>query len=95
MSEQHATLPITGMTCANCATNIERTVKKLDGISEVMVNFAGAGQGQLRSPAGQISAAWCRAFKRPAMMWRGPMWNLPITGMTCANCAATCGTHPR
>ncbi len=34
MVDQKVTLPITGMTCANCAMNIERTVKKLNGIKD-------------------------------------------------------------
>ena len=40
MSEQNINLPITGMSCANCAMNIERSVKKLDGITQANVNFA-------------------------------------------------------
>jgi len=34
------TLSISGMTCAACAKNIERVLKKLDGISLAQVNFA-------------------------------------------------------
>ncbi len=33
-------LPITGMTCANCVATVERNLKKLDGVSEVTVNLA-------------------------------------------------------
>ncbi len=40
MMPQTLILPITGMTCANCAMNIERGLKKLTGVSEVNVNFA-------------------------------------------------------
>ena len=40
MAEEKFTLPITGMTCANCAANIERGVKKLKGVAEASVNFA-------------------------------------------------------
>ncbi len=40
MRQQTVNLPITGMTCANCAMNIERTVKKLDGVTEAQVSFA-------------------------------------------------------
>ena len=34
------TLPVTGMTCANCATTIERNVRKLPGVSVANVNLA-------------------------------------------------------
>jgi Cu+-exporting ATPase len=37
---QHETLPITGMTCANCALTIERNVRKLPGILSAEVNLA-------------------------------------------------------
>ncbi|MBT7630483.1 MAG: heavy-metal-associated domain-containing protein, partial [Desulfobacula sp.] len=40
MSEQTLNLPITGMTCANCAANITRTVSKLDGVTNANANFA-------------------------------------------------------
>ena len=33
-------LPITGMSCANCAATIERQVGRLDGVSRAAVNFA-------------------------------------------------------
>ncbi len=34
------TLPITGMTCANCVATVERNLKKLDGVTEATVNLA-------------------------------------------------------
>ena len=41
MSESKITIPVTGMTCANCAMNIERTLKKkVPGVLEASVNFA-------------------------------------------------------
>ena len=39
MSEKSIALPITGMTCANCAANIERSLKKMEGIEKVAVNL--------------------------------------------------------
>ncbi len=41
MSEpKHLTLPITGMTCANCVAAVERNLKKLDGVSAAVVNLS-------------------------------------------------------
>ncbi|MFZ2631217.1 MAG: heavy metal translocating P-type ATPase [Desulfosalsimonadaceae bacterium] len=40
MATQRVHMAVTGMTCANCAANIERSVKKLAGVAEARVNFA-------------------------------------------------------
>jgi Cu+-exporting ATPase len=42
VSEQkrQITLPVTGMTCANCVLTIERNLRKLDGVSVATVNLA-------------------------------------------------------
>src|SRR6056297_120957 len=41
MSEENVTLSVSGMTCANCAANIERALnKKTSGVHEAGVNFA-------------------------------------------------------
>ncbi|NWG33170.1 MAG: copper-translocating P-type ATPase [Chloroflexi bacterium] len=34
------TLPITGMTCANCVATVERNLKKLDGVRSAVVNLS-------------------------------------------------------
>ena len=34
------TLPITGMTCANCVATVERSLKKLDGVGSAVVNLS-------------------------------------------------------
>ncbi|MBI5935783.1 MAG: copper-translocating P-type ATPase [Chloroflexi bacterium] len=34
------TLPITGMTCANCVATVERNLKKLDGVATAVVNLS-------------------------------------------------------
>jgi len=40
-SEKTLNLPVTGMSCANCAANIERTLnKKVEGVVSASVNFA-------------------------------------------------------
>ncbi len=41
MSEsKQLTLPITGMTCANCVATVERSLKKLDGVETAVVNLS-------------------------------------------------------
>lgn len=37
--ELQVTLPITGMTCANCVATVERNIKKIDGVNQAVVNF--------------------------------------------------------
>jgi Cu+-exporting ATPase len=34
------TLPVTGMTCANCVATVERNLKKVDGVQSAMVNLS-------------------------------------------------------
>src|SRR4030067_715382 len=34
------TLPITGMTCANCVATIERNLRRLDGVQSAVVSLA-------------------------------------------------------
>jgi Cu+-exporting ATPase len=38
--ELQITLPITGMTCANCVATVERNIKKIDGVSHAAVNLS-------------------------------------------------------
>ena len=40
MEPTQLNLPITGMSCANCAANIERALNKKEGVTEAVVNFA-------------------------------------------------------
>ncbi|MFN2110165.1 MAG: heavy metal translocating P-type ATPase, partial [Anaerolineae bacterium] len=37
---KHLTLPITGMTCANCVATVERNLKKEEGVENAVVNLA-------------------------------------------------------
>jgi Cu+-exporting ATPase len=40
VTAREATLPITGMTCANCAATVERTLRRTAGVSDASVSFA-------------------------------------------------------
>ena len=88
MTEQKYTLPITGMTCANCAANIERGVKKLEGVTDASVNFAAESAAvsidpQLLNLQDVIDKIHASGFSVTTARLE-----MPVTGMTCANCAA-------
>jgi len=46
------TLPITGMTCANCVATVERNLKKLEGIETAVVNLSSERATVVFDPAG-------------------------------------------
>jgi len=49
-SEKNLILPITGMTCANCVSTVERNLKKVDGVKDARVNLASERAAILYDP---------------------------------------------
>lgn len=88
MAQQNVALPITGMTCANCASNLERGFKKLDGVSEVNVNFASEQAALIFDPEKLKIQDIIDSVHKSGYGVAAARIELPITGMTCANCAA-------
>ena len=94
MSEQkQLTLPVIGMTCANCVASVERNSKKVEGVTEAVVNFASEkvtvtydpSVKDSKSVTGDVIARIQRAgYDVPTASLE-----LPLLGMTCANCANT------
>jgi Cu+-exporting ATPase len=89
MVEKKITLPITGMHCANCSTTIERNLKKLDGVAEANVNYATEKATVVFDPARLGEDAIIGKIKDVGYGVATAKIELPITGMTCANCSAT------
>ena len=88
MSEQTITLPVTGMTCANCAANIERGLKKLEGVQNTNVNFAAEQAVVAFDPKQLHVKEVVNNIERSGYKVVSEKIELPVTGMTCANCAA-------
>jgi Cu+-exporting ATPase len=88
MTQRTVTLPISGMSCANCAANIERSVKKLDGIDTAAVNFASEQATVSFDPSRITIDTLVQQVQRAGFKVPANHLELPITGMTCANCAA-------
>jgi Cu+-exporting ATPase len=87
MKEKKITLPLTGMTCANCAANIERGVKKLDGVAEVSVNFASEKAAVAFDPQKLGVEDLIKKIEKTGYGVSTAKIEFPVTGMTCANCA--------
>ena len=83
---QHLTLPVTGMHCANCVKTIERNVGKLEGIEVASVNYA-TEKLDLTFDQTQINLdTIVSRIREVGYDVPTTAIELPITGMTCANC---------
>ena len=89
MEKQELSLPIKGMTCVNCANTIERTLKRTPGVETAAVSYASekatvtidTAQVKLGQLQQRISDAGYQVVTAQI--------DLPVGGMTCANCANT------
>ncbi len=93
MSEQQITLPVLGMTCANCVAAVERNSKKVEGVSDAIVNFASEKVTFTYDPAvvdaKQVTTQVIERVKKAGYEIPTAELDLSLLGMTCANCAAT------
>jgi Cu+-exporting ATPase len=85
----HITLPITGMTCANCAATIERNLKKLPGVADAAVNYASEKASVTFDPSLVGHEQMTGLIADLGYGVATARIELPISGMTCANCALT------
>ncbi|CUS06400.1 Copper-exporting P-type ATPase A [Candidatus Promineifilum breve] len=94
MTEKQLTLPVIGMTCANCVAAVERNAKKAAGVSDAAVNFAAEKVTVTYDPdapggANAVAADVIARVGRAGYDVPTAVAELPLLGMTCANCAAT------
>ncbi len=87
MVNENVTLPITGMSCSNCALNIERSLKKVQGVEDTNVNFAAEQASVFFDPAKVQINDLVKLIQKAGYGITTAKVELPITGMTCANCA--------
>jgi P-type Cu+ transporter len=89
MELRELTLPVTGMTCANCAATVERTLKKTGGVAEASVNYASERATVRFDPAAVRESGLVERIAGAGYGVPTQRIEIPVTGMTCANCAAT------
>lgn len=82
----HIVLPVRGMTCATCATRIERVLNALPGVGAA-VNLS-SEQADIRfDPTSITPTALAEAVTRAGFDVPHETRDLTISGMTCATCA--------
>ncbi len=88
MADNTVSLPLTGMTCTNCAANIERGLSRLEGVRQVNVNFASERAEVTFDPAQLTVQDVIERVRKSGYEVPLGRVEMPITGMTCANCVA-------
>ncbi len=78
-------LPVQGMTCASCATRVERALAKLPGVALASVNLA-TEQVHVQAEADVGVQVLADAVVRAGYQVPARHWELQIEGMTCASC---------
>jgi Cu+-exporting ATPase len=86
MAEKEVVLPVTGMTCANCALTIERSLGKTRGVREARVNLASEKAVISYDPSLVGGEGLVGSIRDAGYDVATATIDLPITGMTCANC---------
>jgi Cu+-exporting ATPase len=89
MATKQVNLPVTGMTCANCSLTIERNLKRLEGVEGAAVNLATEKASVIYDPSLVKEGDFLALIRDIGYDVPTARAELPITGMTCANCALT------
>ncbi len=89
MDKKQVTLPVTGMTCANCSLTIERNLRRMQGVEQANVNLATEKASLVYDPALVKEGDVLALIRDIGYDVPTAKVELPITGMTCANCSMT------
>lgn len=84
---ENVTLSITGMTCAACATRIEKNITKVPGVKKASVNLATEKASVTYNPTEATVEDVIAKIKKTGYGVQEEKVQLDIIGMTCAACA--------
>ncbi|MBI2880149.1 MAG: heavy metal translocating P-type ATPase, partial [Candidatus Tectomicrobia bacterium] len=79
-------LPITGMSCASCASKIEKGLGQVKGVSRAVVNFAAEKATLLYDPAQVRASDFVGAVRELGYDVETRQTRFPVQGMSCASC---------
>lgn len=86
-AKKEVTLPIEGMTCAACATRIEKGLKRVDGVEDANVNFAIEKSTIHYNPEQTSIEAFEKKIEQLGYHVQHEKQTFDVVGMTCAACA--------
>ncbi|MFJ6414497.1 heavy metal translocating P-type ATPase [Terribacillus saccharophilus] len=87
MESKQTSLQITGMTCAACATRIEKGLKKVEGVQDANVNFALEKSRITYDPSRTDPKEFEKKVESLGYKVVNDKIEFDVTGMTCAACA--------
>ncbi len=86
MAEKTIELGVTGMTCASCASTVERTLQRTEGVAEAHVNIATERASVTFDPTVLDVRGLVERVRASGYDAQVARIALPIGGMTCAAC---------
>ena len=86
-SLRHLSFAVDGMTCAGCASRVEKVLASLPGISNVGVNLASERADIDLDPRQATEQDITKAIAGAGYQVPEIQVNLVLEGMTCASCA--------
>ncbi|MBI5632433.1 MAG: copper-translocating P-type ATPase [Nitrospirae bacterium] len=87
-SSKRIDLPITGMSCASCASHVENALSELKGVTSASVNFAAEKATVLYDPSQVSVSDFISAVIDQGYGISLSRITLPVQGMTCAACVS-------
>ena len=79
-------IPVTGMSCANCARSVEQALSDTEGVDEAGVNVASARASVLFSPRLVKPADLVRKIRDAGYDVASAKIEIPVQGLHCASC---------
>ena len=88
MARREIEIPVTGMTCANCAGTVERALRKTPGVQEAAVNYASERASVTFDTAETDPESLAARIREAGYDVPVQRVEFGVTGMTCANCVS-------
>ena len=88
LTKEKLSFRVEGMTCASCVANVEKALKKVDGVTVAGVNLA-TERAEVTLKNGASANAVSDAVRRAGYEADTQTLRFRVEGMTCAHCEAS------